>query len=245
MLTSVVEQRTASLNRSKSNTEKRIEDVETSIKTLTSVVERLTETVKKTVDKLEMERKKTARSQFLAHDHIERGRYDVLQYLQTRIGGIEQQLYHTPDRAQIRQAVETVSRPIPVISGNQIGKHAWGDMGTPDPQVPPSPKRRRTKRSEAERPPTPGIGGKQIHLKNRDQFKSQYKFNLGAIVLRQWTPKPGEFGQPGWHKVKILGRRLRTDKSPKYKVKWHGFPAWDAVPASWVVEENLRQSVQL
>ena len=227
--------------RAKSNMEKRIEDIEASIKKLTSVVERLTETVKTTVDKLEKKRKQTARSQFLAHDRIERERYDVLQSLQTRIRGIEQELYRTPDRAQIRQT--RISRPIPVISGNQIGKHAWGDMGTSDSQEPPSPKRRRTRAREPDRPPTPGIGGKQIHLKNRDQFKSQYKFNLGTIVLRQWTPKPGEFGQPGWHKVKILGRRLRTDKSPKYKVKWHGFPAWDAVPASWVVEENLKESV--
>ena len=221
--------------------EKRIESIEASIKKLTSVVERLTETVKTTVDKLEKKRKQTARSQFLAHDRIERERYDVLQSLQTRIRGIEQELYHTPDRAQIRQT--RISRPIPVISGNQIGKRSWGDMGTPDPQEPPSPKKRRTRRSETDRPPTPGIGGKQIHLKNRDQFKSQYKFNLGTIVLREWTPKPGEFGQPGWHKVKIIGRRLRTDKSPKYKVKWHGYPSWDAVPASWVVEGNLKKSV--
>ena len=128
-------------------------------------------------------------------------------------------------------------------SGNQIGKHAWGDMGTSDPQVPPSPKRRRTRAREADRPPTPGIGGKQIHLKNKDQFKSQYKFNLGEIVLREWKPKSGEFGQPGWHKVKIIGRRLRTGGSPKYKVKWHGYPSWDAVPASWVVEGNLKKSV--
>ena len=40
--------------------EKRIQNIETSMKTLTSVVERLTETVKKTVDKLEMEIKETA-----------------------------------------------------------------------------------------------------------------------------------------------------------------------------------------
>ena len=40
--------------------EKRIQNIEASIKTLTSVVERLTETVKKTVDKLEMEIKETA-----------------------------------------------------------------------------------------------------------------------------------------------------------------------------------------
>ena len=40
--------------------EKRIQNIEASIKTLTSVVERFTETVKKTVDKLEMEIKETA-----------------------------------------------------------------------------------------------------------------------------------------------------------------------------------------
>ena len=240
-LEAVVDQRASAANRAKSNMERRLGDIEVSIKTLTSVVERLTETVKKTVDKLKMERTKTARAQFLAHDRIERERYDVLQSLQTRIGGIEQQLYHTPDRTQNRQAVETVYRPIPVISGNQIGKRGWGDMGTSDPPKPPSPKRRRTKRNEAERPPTPGIGGKQIHSKNKDQFKSDFKFNIGETVMRFWKPKRGEHGVAGMYEAMVVNRRRYTNKPPKYTVKWLNFgPEWEEVQ-QWVVENKLQK----
>ena len=364
MLTSVVEQRTASLNRSKSNMEKRVEHIEASIKKLTSTVDRMVKSVSGAVDKMDRRifsmqmrlsgiekhliddakvteelmkpspnssfqsvfvpeheedmddlissleadgyfeseiskaRKNDSRA-LLQRAHSTHKRTDLSMperfsfpkrgprntarnnrrsvslrkgdlgrdtpdanplsveeleaYIQNRRRRIRN--INIPKALKPQQSKETTPNSQPDLperlllkkrksfGGNQIGKHAWGDMGTPDPQEPPSPKRRRTRAREADRPPTPGIGGKRIDLKNRDQLKSQYKFNLGTIVLRKWTPKPGEFGKPGWHKVKILGRRLRTDKSPKYKVKWHGYPSWDAVPASWVVEENLKESV--